>query len=88
MSSPYTGSSSSYDNGENGLVYALDELADKYDPYFWEVAYPSIVGWFTREDGHLYGWPSHSTPLELMADSSQVTGNTLFMVLAVICTKQ
>jgi len=65
---------------ENGLVYALDELADKYDPYFWEVAYPSIVGWFTREDGHLYGWPSHSTPLELMADSSQVTGNTLFMV--------
>ena len=29
---------------ENGMVYALNELADSYDPYFWEVSDPVAAG--------------------------------------------
>ena len=35
----------------NQMVYALNELADEYDPYFWQVADPDVVNWYTKEDG-------------------------------------
>ncbi len=31
------------------MVYALNELADEYDPYFWDVADSQTVAWYTRE---------------------------------------
>ncbi len=65
---------------EGGLVYPLNELAGKYDPYFNKVAYPSIVNWFKRDDGNLYGWANFSSPLELMKDGDFVLGNQLVMV--------
>ncbi len=40
------------------MVYALNELADQYDPYFWEVADETVVDWYTREDGNLYCYPN------------------------------
>ena len=38
---------------ENGMVYALNELADSYDPYFWEVSDPVAVNWYTTDDGNI-----------------------------------
>ena len=62
------------------LVYALDELADQYDPYFYEVASPECIGWYTQEDGHIYGYPNSSyTP----ADSEKydnISSNQTFLV--------
>lgn len=51
---------------ENGMVYVLNELADAYDPCFYEVADPDVVRWYTREDGNLYCYPNSSyTPKDL-----------------------
>lgn len=43
---------------EGELVYALDELAKEYDPYFFEVSDPAKLGWYQQEDGHTYGYPN------------------------------
>ncbi len=43
---------------DGGMVYALNELADEYDAYFWQVANPTVVSWYTREDGNLYCYPN------------------------------
>lgn len=42
------------------LVYALDELAKQYDPYFFKVANAERLGWYTKDDGHVYGYPNAS----------------------------
>ncbi|NLJ90511.1 MAG: extracellular solute-binding protein [Clostridiales bacterium] len=42
----------------NDMVYALNELADQYDPYFFEVADPLVCEWYTHEDGNLYCYPN------------------------------
>lgn len=42
------------------LVHPLDELAKKYDPYFFKVAAPQRVNWYTQEDGHIYCYPNAS----------------------------
>jgi putative aldouronate transport system substrate-binding protein len=64
-----------------GLVYALDELADKYDPYFHAVANPDLVGWYTKEDGHIYGYPNSSyTPTDYETYAGQLTSNESFLV--------
>ena len=51
---------------ENGMVYALNELADSYDPYFWEVSDPVAVNWYTTDDGNIYAYPNSSiTPQDV-----------------------
>ncbi len=40
------------------LVYALNGLADEYEPYFWEVADEAVIEWYTREDGNIYCYPN------------------------------
>lgn len=42
------------------MVYALNELADQYDAYFWKVADPTVVDWYTSEDGNIYCYPNSS----------------------------
>lgn len=50
---------------EGELVYALDELAEEYDAYFFEMADPSKLGWYEQADGHTYGYPNASyTPAD------------------------
>ncbi|WP_438348530.1 extracellular solute-binding protein [Paenibacillus sp. FA6] len=42
----------------------LDVLAEKYDPYFLEkAAKPETLKFFTREDGHIYGYPNFSNTM-------------------------
>lgn len=43
-----------------GLLYPLNDLADKYDPYFYEVTSEETMNWFAQEDGKTYGYPNGS----------------------------
>lgn len=43
-----------------GLLYPINQLADKYDPYFYEVTSEQTRNWFSSEDGNLYCYPNAS----------------------------
>ena len=45
---------------EGELVYPLNQLADKYDAYFYKVAVPARLGWYRQPDGNVYGYPNAS----------------------------
>lgn len=66
---------------DSGLVYALDELADEYDPYFFKVANPDKLGWYRQDDGHVYGYPNASyTPADYETYKGKLTSNETFLV--------
>ncbi len=66
---------------EGGYVYALDELAKKYDPYFFEVASPEKLGWYKEADGHTYGYPNASyTKADIEEGKDSITSNYSFLV--------
>lgn len=45
---------------EGDLVYSLNKLADKYDPYFFKVAVPARLNWYRQKDGNVYCYPNAS----------------------------
>ena len=45
---------------QKDMVYAINKLADEYDPYFYDVSDPQAVSWYTQSDGNIYGYPSSS----------------------------
>lgn len=58
----------------------LDELAEKYDPYFLKhAAKEDTVAFFTQDDGHIYGYPNFSTSKKDYEEGG-VYGNQAFMV--------
>lgn len=65
---------------EDGMVYALDDLANQYDPYWFEVADPSRVGWFTQDDGHIYGYPNSSFSPADYEKYDNIASNQTFLV--------
>ncbi len=66
---------------DSNLVYPLDELAQKYDPYFFKVANPDKLGWYRQEDGHVYGYPNASyTPADYEKYQGKLTSNETFLV--------
>lgn len=42
------------------MVYPLNELADEYAPYFYDVIDEDTARWYTKEDGNLYCYPNSS----------------------------
>lgn len=65
---------------QGDMVYALNELADEYDAYFWDVTDPDVVNWYTKEDGNIYGYPcSAVTPREVQ-ECDNITSNQTFLV--------
>lgn len=59
--------------------YKLNELADKYDPYFWKVTSPDIVNWYKDKDGNLFGYPCNgNTPED--TTKYNVISNRSFLV--------
>ena len=64
----------------SGLVYPLNELAKKHDPYFFKAASKSSIGWYTREDGNLYGYPNFSLGPERITPDLKLASNQTFMV--------
>lgn len=66
---------------DSGLVYPLDELAEKYDPYFFNVASAEKLGWYRQADGHVYGYPNASyTPEDYKKYQGKLTSNETFLV--------
>lgn len=65
---------------EDEMVYALDELAEQYDPYWFEVADPGRIGWFTEEDGHIYGYPNSSFSPADYEKYDNIPSNQTFLV--------
>lgn len=64
-----------------GLVEPLDKLAKDYDSYFFKVANPDKIGWYTKEDGHVYGYPNASfTPTDYKNYAGKLTSNDTFLV--------
>ena len=65
---------------DGGLLYSLDELAKEYDPYFFNVAVPSRLSWYTQADGHVYGYPNASYTPEDYEKYDTLTSNNTFLV--------
>lgn len=57
----------------------LDDLADKYDPYFKKVASKDTLEWYRMKDGKTYGYPSYSnTPKDY--ESGMIHPTTAFII--------
>ncbi|MCM2997901.1 extracellular solute-binding protein [Paenibacillus cellulositrophicus] len=66
---------------EGKLVLPLNELANQYDPYFFKVADPAKLGWYTQPDGNIYGYPNaSSSPEDYKKYGSNFTSNQTFEV--------
>lgn len=65
---------------DSDMVYALNELAEQYDPYFFKVADESRLGWYTQEDGNIYGYPNSSFSPEDYEKYDNIASNQTFLV--------
>jgi len=64
-----------------GLLLPLEELADQYDPYFFEVANPQRLGWFRHNNNNVYGYPNASfTPTDIERYRGLLDSNQTFLV--------
>lgn len=61
-------------------LYALDELATKYDMYFFNVASKDKLNWFKKDDGHSYAYPNASYTVEDYKNAKKINSNQTFMV--------
>lgn len=62
------------------MVYALNELADEYDAYFYEVANPVVVNWYTNSDGNIYCYPNSSCTPQDVDKYDNLGSNQTFLV--------
>lgn len=63
-----------------GYVYALNELADKYDAYFWDVTNPEIISWYTQDDGNVYCYPNSALTPSDLKEHDNIYSNQVFCV--------
>lgn len=57
----------------------LNDLADKYDPYFYKVAKEDTLKWFQLSDGKTYGYPGYSNSQEDY-DKGYIDAATAFVI--------
>ncbi|MBD8837506.1 sugar ABC transporter substrate-binding protein [Paenibacillus sp. FSL K6-4396] len=57
----------------------LNDLAEKYDPYFNKVAAADTLNWFQLADGKTYGYPNYSNTQEDY-DSGKIPAKTAFII--------
>ncbi|MCR5754634.1 MAG: extracellular solute-binding protein [Acetatifactor sp.] len=62
------------------MVYALNELADKYDYYFWDVANEQILDWYRRDDGNIYCYPNSFYTPQDYESRDDIGSNQTFLV--------
>lgn len=60
-------------------AWSLNDLADKYDPYFYDVASADTLNWFKLEDGKTYGYPDYSNGQDVY-DSGMLKASTAFTI--------
>lgn len=65
---------------EGDHVYALNELAEQYDPYFFKVAGDGTLKWYRQENGNTYGVPNDSYSPTLMHETGMTAANQTFLV--------
>lgn len=65
---------------ENDMAYPLNELADEYDMYFWQVTDSDVVNWYTQEDGNIYCYPNSSYTPKDLEKYSDIGSNETFLV--------
>ncbi|MDF2837592.1 MAG: hypothetical protein K0Q63_3232, partial [Paenibacillus sp.] len=65
---------------EGDHVYALNELADQYDPYFFKVAGDGTLKWYRQPNGNTYGIPNDSYSPNLMRETGMTAANQTFLV--------
>ena len=65
---------------KNGQVYALNELADQYDPGFYDVLDQDVLDWYKQSDGNLYAYyNSFYTPQDY-EENEEIPSNQVFLV--------
>ncbi|MCE3202248.1 type 2 periplasmic-binding domain-containing protein [Paenibacillus sonchi] len=57
----------------------LNDLAEKYDPYFNKVAAADTLNWFQLGDGKTYGYPNYSNT-QADYDSGNIPAKTAFVI--------
>jgi ABC-type sugar transport system, periplasmic component len=65
---------------EGDHVYALNQLADQYDPYFYKVAGDGTLKWYKQPNGNTYGVPNDSYSPNLMHETGMTAANQTFLV--------
>ncbi len=62
------------------MVWALNELADEYDYYFWRVADPTVMQWNTKSDGNVYYYQNSFYLPEDYQKRDDIGSNQTFLV--------
>lgn len=65
---------------DGDMVYALNELADSYDPWFYQVSDADAVNWYTQEDGNIYAYPNSSVTARDIETCDNIGSNQTFLV--------
>jgi len=65
---------------ESGMVYALNELAEQYDPYFFNVAGDAALKWYKQPDGNTYVMPNEAYTVSDMQATGVTNANQTFLV--------
>ena len=65
---------------DRDMVYALNALADAYDPYFYQVSDADAVSWYTQEDGNIYSYPNSSYSAKDLEEHDNIGSNQTFLV--------
>lgn len=65
---------------DKDMVYALNELAQQYDPYFFEVTDPAVRNWYTKEDGNIYCYPNSTYVPKDYEEHNNIGANQTFLV--------
>lgn len=63
----------------NSWALPLQELAEKYDPYFNEVARQETLNWYKLSDGKSYGYPDYSN-VQADFDSGDIFARDAFII--------
>ncbi len=65
---------------DRDMVYAINALADEYDPYFYQVSDADAVSWYTQEDGNIYSYPNSSYSAKDLEEHDNIGSNQTFLV--------
>lgn len=65
---------------DKDMVYALNELADEYDAYFYKVCDKDVVSWYTKEDGNIYSYPNFVVSARDLEEHDNISSNQTFLV--------
>ena len=65
---------------DEGMVYALNELADQYDMCFYDVADEAVLNWYRSEDGNVYQYPCSSFTPDDAKNYDNIPSNQTFLV--------